>query len=72
MMKFGLNRILKQHGHPDITKSPIYKDSQQAYEKAAKELKSLGYGDTDSAPEITEEGEFLFFFSLNQNQTNLQ
>lgn len=50
-----MNRILKWHNHPDITGSPIYKDSQIAFKKAAKELKSLGYGDTDSAPEITEQ-----------------
>ena len=57
--RYGLNRILKQHGHLyDITdkRTVSFQKSQQAFVNAIKELKSEEKGDIESYSEITETG----------------
>ena len=55
--RYGLSRILKNFGHElDITKSPSFQDSIEAFELAVKKLKEKGKGYVNSAKEITEQG----------------
>ena len=54
---YGINRILRKHGHEyDITKSLNFRKSQDAYKAAIKELKEHGKGYVKSAEEIDENG----------------
>ncbi len=55
-MMYGINRILKRHGFPDIHKSDSFLSSRHAFEAAKRELVKEGKGATQSAPEINEEG----------------
>ena len=56
---YGINRILKRHGFPDIHKSDEFSSSRRAFDAAKKELVKEGLGTTDSAPDISEHGEKL-------------
>lgn len=55
--RYGLNRLLKKRGYNmDITKDAAFANSQRCYAAACLELKEIGLGVVDSAPEITDDG----------------
>lgn len=55
--RYGLNRLLKKRGYNmDITKDAAFASSQRCYAAACMELKEIGLGVVDSAPEINDDG----------------
>ena len=67
-LMYGLNKILKCHGFPDIHKNDTFISSRRAFEAAKQELVKDGLGTTQSAPEITEAGQKNPLFSHHPSQ----